>query len=311
MKRRAITDWVLLVLVNAMWAAQYPAYKIASTQIGPVTLSAFCFLFASLCLLPFFLWERRSDRGARFAPWWKGKNGFGFLIIGVLGLTPSSVFLAWGTERSTASNAAILYLSVPLITALLAWVVLSERMTPLRWAILGLSLGGVLILSGFDLRHLQFTSQRFLVGNLLVLAACAGSSLYNVYSKELLRRFSDLQILIYGYWIACVVCLPLALWMEHSSWASIARYTVATWTSVLVLSTMSWGLAMLLWMRLLKRLDVNQASVSIYLLPFLGLLLSVVTLNERVTATMLLGGSITLIGTLLITCTESGNGGKL
>ena len=89
-------------------------------------------------------------------------------------------------------------------------------MTPLRWAILGLSLGGVLILSGFDLRHFQFTSHRFLVGNLLVLAACAGSSLYNVYSKELLSRFSDLQVLIYGYWIAGIVSVPIALRIEYS-----------------------------------------------------------------------------------------------
>jgi drug/metabolite transporter (DMT)-like permease len=58
-------------------------------------------------------------------------------------------------------------------------------------------------------------------------------------------------------------------------------------------------------MRLLQRLDVSQASVSIYLLPFLGVLLSVVTLHEKVTGAMLLGGAITLIGTLMITCTES------
>ena len=67
---------------------------------------------------------------------------------------------------------------------------------------------------------------------------------------------------------------------------------------------MSWGLAMLLWMFLLRRLDVSQASVSIYLLPFLGVLISEVTLKEKITTTMITGGLVTLMGTILITTTE-------
>ncbi|PYU93248.1 MAG: EamA family transporter, partial [Acidobacteria bacterium] len=51
---------------------------------------------------------------------------------------------------------------------------------------------------------------------------------------------------------------------------------------------------MVLWMFLLKRLDVSQASISIYLLPFLGVLISAVTLKEKVTTTMAVGGLVTM-----------------
>jgi drug/metabolite transporter (DMT)-like permease len=305
MKRQALRNWLLLVLVNAMWAAQYPAYKTASEQIGPVTLSGLCFLVASLLMLPFYLREKRSLLSAPCLTRWTARNSWGFLMVGVLGLIPASALLAWGTQRSNASNAAILSLSVPLLTAILAWAVLNEKMTPVRWLSLVLSLGGVLILSGVDLRNAEFVNRRFLLGNLLVLAACASSSVFNVYSKELLGRFSQFQILLYSYWIAAGLCVPLALLTESPSWSAVAGYRIETWLSVLVLSTMTWGLAMVLWMKLLTRLDVNQASVSIYLLPFLGVLLSVVTLHEKVTAAMLIGGAITLLGTLLITCTEA------
>jgi drug/metabolite transporter (DMT)-like permease len=61
---------------------------------------------------------------------------------------------------------------------------------------------------------------------------------------------------------------------------------------------------MVLWMFLLKRLDVSQASVSIYLLPFLGVLISAITLKERITPAMIVGGFITLAGTILITSFE-------
>ncbi len=61
---------------------------------------------------------------------------------------------------------------------------------------------------------------------------------------------------------------------------------------------------MVLWMFLLKCLDVSQASVSIYLLPFLGILLSALTLNEKITSKMVAGGLATLAGTILITAVE-------
>ena len=57
-------------------------------------------------------------------------------------------------------------------------------------------------------------------------------------------------------------------------------------------------------MFLLKRLDVSQASVWIYLLLFLGVLISALTRQEPITPAMIVGGLITLAGTILITSFE-------
>jgi drug/metabolite transporter (DMT)-like permease len=73
----------------------------------------------------------------------------------------------------------------------------------------------------------------------------------------------------------------------------------------MILSVFSWGIAMVLWMFLLTRLDVSQASVSVYLLPFLGVLISTLTLGEKITPPMILGGLMTLAGTILITAGET------
>ena len=316
--RRKLADISLLVLVNAMWAAQYAAYKVATQRMGPITVSAWSFLIASVVLLPFLLWERNrsktvpSPREATAPPpppadrsLLTRRNLAGFLIISLFGLIPGSAILAWGVDRSTASNAAIIYLTVPVTTAILASVILKERMTAARWGSLFISLAGVLVLSSADLRHLQLASGKFLVGNLLVLAACTGSSFYNVYCKELLRRFTPLEVLIFGYLLTFVACLPLMAFVEHFALASLRGYRPATWLALIVLSVFSWGLAMVLWMFLLKRLDVSQASVSIYLLPFLGVVIAAVTLHEEITAAMILGGMITLTGTVLITTLDS------
>lgn len=315
--RRAAVDVSLLILVNTMWAGQYAAYRVATEKMGPVTVSAWAFLLASMVLLPFLAWERRAARRWGFEPAasarhpeetppsrWSARSVFEFLMISILGLIPGSMLLAWGVARSTASNAAIIYLTMPVMTALLASVILGEKMSYLRWGSLGISLVGVLILSAADLRQLQLSRGRFLLGNVLVLLACLGSSFYNVYCKDLLKRFTLLEVLIYGYALAFMASVLLLPWAEPPSLSSLRAYTAATWAALAALSVFSWGLAMVLWMFLLKRLDVSQASVSIYLLPFLGVLISTVTLKEQITPVMIVGGLVTLAGTVLITSLE-------
>jgi drug/metabolite transporter (DMT)-like permease len=236
---------------------------------------------------------------------WLMSDITGFAVIGVFGLIPASAFLAWGTMRSTASNAALIYLTIPIITAILATLILGEKMTRARWLSLFVSLCGVLVLSDIDWRHLDLVSGKYLLANVLVLVACMSSSFYNVYSKGLLRRFSPLEVLVFGYAIALVVSAPLLIWVEPLTIAQIGAYPASTWFSILILSVFSWGIAMVIWMFLLTRLDVSQASVSVYLLPFLGVLISTLTLGEKITLPMIIGGLMTLAGTVLITASEA------
>jgi drug/metabolite transporter (DMT)-like permease len=309
LSRRSLVDLGLLILVNAMWGAQFTAYKLVSSDMGPVTVGAWIFLIAGIVLVPFVVRERRRDprvqrTGASDSDHdlslLSKRNLAGFVAISVFGLVPASAFMAWGVARSTASNSALINLTIPIITALLAVAMLGERMTAARWASLLVSLAGVLILSDFDWRHMALTSNRFLLGNLLVLLSCACSSLYNVCSKELLRRFSPVEVLAFGYFLAVLVTIPLLCWLEPFSLPSLRHYSSATWIGLVLLGVFVWGLAMVLWMSLLKRLDVSQASVSVYLLPFLGVLISAIFLGEKITGMMVLGGSVTLVGTIFV-----------
>ena len=306
--RRSLTDISLLVLVNAIWGAQFTAYKLVSSDIGPVTVSAWIFLIAAVVLIPFVIHERRRNRAAQTGDLVSNgsrsllsrRNLLGFLAVGILGLVPASAFMAWGVARSTASNSALINLTIPIITAVMAVAMLGEKMTLPRWLSLGISLVGVLILSDMDWRHLELTNSRFLLGNFLVLLSCTSSSFYNVCSKELLRRFSPVEVLTFGYVLAVLVSIPLVCWVEPFTLDAVRHYALSTWIGLLLLGVFVWGLAMILWLFLLKRLDVSQASVSVYLLPFLGVLISAIFLGERITGTMVIGGGITLAGTILI-----------
>jgi drug/metabolite transporter (DMT)-like permease len=110
---KGLTNFALLVIVNAMWAAQYAAYKTASAQMGPVTVSAWTFLLASLILLPFLLKERFALAAGKRRAGAGARDGIRFVVIGVFGSVPSSAFLAWGTAFHRP-NAALIFLAVPI-----------------------------------------------------------------------------------------------------------------------------------------------------------------------------------------------------
>jgi drug/metabolite transporter (DMT)-like permease len=58
--------------------------------------------------------------------------------------------------------------------------------------------------------------------------------------------------------------------VETLSLSSLRDDSAATWVALIALCVFSSALAMVLWMFLLKRLEVGRSSVSIYPLPWLG-----------------------------------------
>jgi drug/metabolite transporter (DMT)-like permease len=207
--------------------------------------------------------------------------------------------LAWGVAHSSASNGAILSLTIPLLMTVMGAVMLGERITRLRLTTLALGLAGTLLVSLNDLKSASFSRNLFF-GNLVIFLAGAGSAFYNAYGKDLLTRFTEIEVLVYSYVSGGLFCALISLF-ESRPFYLLNGYSWGVWGAVAILGLLSWGVAMLIWMWVLTRLDVGQISVSVYLLPFFGLLLSVFTLHERLDVLQLLGGGVVVVSTVVLT----------
>jgi drug/metabolite transporter (DMT)-like permease len=290
-----------LSLVNLMWASQFPAYRVAVDHLSVSALSFYTFVVAILLLLPFLLWERRRRTDKRHTPTqrrsWR-TIAVEYLLLGVLGLIPPSILMSWGIEHSSGSNAAILTLTIPLLMVAVAVPLLGERLTWTRIGVLALALIGAVFISKDDMHGSSFTSST-LIGNLVVFGACLGSAFYNIYSKRLFEHQSELEVLVYGYIVGAALC-GLASWLlDARSLFDVEDVPASTWIAVAVLGSLTWGYSMLLFMWLLRRLDIALISVSIYMLSFFGVLLSAVMLGERVRLMQLLGGLVIFTAALL------------
>jgi drug/metabolite transporter (DMT)-like permease len=287
-----------LAAVNLMWAFQFSGVKFATETLGPLTVVVVTLLIGVLVLLPFLRFEQRRNTGASSAVWTRR-----IIILGI-GAAVSQVGMTWGVERSLASNAAVLNLTIPVLTALFASVLIGERMTGLRWFSFVLALGGVAIVSANDLRSAELFSTRFVAGNLLIVTGCCGSAFYNTYSKVLLESFGPVRVMVYSFSAAAALLLPVAAAAEGTRPLRILELSWPAWSSLLAIAVFSLSLSMLLYLWVIDRIDVTQASLSIYMLPVFGVIISAVTLGEPVTWRLASGAVLVFASTFLVTIHE-------
>jgi drug/metabolite transporter (DMT)-like permease len=291
--------FLVLILVNLMWAFQFSGAKIATERLGPITVTLLPLALSTLMLAPFagFDGRKRNRGGVRFTrgAW------ISFALVGTVGTIASQLGLTWGVERSLASNAAVLTLTVPVFTAMMASILLGERMNVLRWISFVLAIAGVLLVSDIDWHSVRITEGRYFIGNILLLMSCLGSAFINSYSKKLLTTFSPAEVLVYSFSIADIVLLVLALIYEPGSFSRLSTIGWAAWMSLLAIAAFSLSVSMLLYFWVIEHIDVMQASLSIYLLPVLGVGLSTMLVNEKVTVRLLAGGGLVFASTFLIT----------
>ena len=293
-----------MCLVNLLWATQFPAYAIAGRYIDVTGLNFLVFCAALMTLAPFWYAQQvRSSSRPRLSPipegrrsGWITQSGR-FALLAGLGLLPPSLAMNWGIGHSSATAAAILTLSIPVMMLLMAKLLLGEPLTRSRAFSVVVALCGALLVSADDL--LRGGGTPTVLGNAAILVACAGSAFYNIYSKRLLADHTEVELLVYGYLLAALVCGSIYFLGTQSPWRTLQRFPSDGWWAVLALGGITWGLSMVLFMWLLQRLDVVVVSISIYLLSFFGALLSALLLKESVRVAQLSGGALVLCAAII------------
>lgn len=155
-KGTRLSDWALLLLCNLIWASQFVMVKLVQQQMGPTFAAFFPMTIATLLLIPIV---RRENPGP--VP---RRDIIHFVLLGVLGQVVAQLFITWGVRLSLASNAALLTLALPVSTAVMAYFILGERMSLIRWLSFALAIGGVMLCSGIDWKELNLSGGKFLLG---------------------------------------------------------------------------------------------------------------------------------------------------
>ena len=293
-------SWFLLFACNLMWALQFTCIKLVEDQVGPLFTVWGPMFFATLLLYPLVRAEPVIPAAEKSS---LSSNLLLYSLLIVLGVFPGQMFVTWGTRWTLASNSALISLTLPVCTAIMAVIFLREKMTPVRWISFGCAIVGVVMCSLRDLRGLDF-GRTMLAGNALLLLGNLGSAFYNSYGKKALERHSPLRMMFYTYVGMLVLMLPFVLMQERDVLARIPQFSARTWIGLGLLTVFHNFLSMVLFLKALKVLHAIQAALSNYLIAAFGVPIAALWLGERLNSLAILGGVLVLGSTLVITLGE-------
>ena len=294
--RKTIVSWSLLLVCNTMWALQFTCIKLTQDQVGPYFTVWGPMLLSTIFLVP-FVWKDFKKGNKKL------KDILVFVQLALLGVFPAQVLMTWGTQYSLASNAAILTLTLPVITALFAFLILKEKMNKVRWLSFAMAIIGVILCSTGDIHQLDFSS-KYALGNLLIFMAIVGNAYYNVGIKKIAENYTEMELVFYTYVVMVILLTPLVLYYERDVFARIPSFTGQTWIGMSLLTFFHNFLSMILFFKALKVLDAMQVALSNYLITFLGLPIAAIWLGEKLNTQAVVGGVLVLLSTLIITIVD-------
>jgi len=294
--KKTMLSWSLLFACNLMWSLQYTCVKLTQDQMGPFFTVWGPMGLATIMLAPFALREFR--RGGK-----KLKDILIFVQLALLGAFPAQVLITRGTQFSLASNAAILTLIMPVTTAILAFILLKEKMNGARWLSFIIAICGVILISTGDIQQLNFSS-KYALGNILVFLGILGSSYYNVGIKKIAARYTEMEMVFYTYVVVVVLLTPLIFIYEGDVFGRIPVFTGQTWIGFILLTFFHNFLSMVLFFKALKILDAIQVALSNYLIAFFGVPIAAIWLRESLSTQSIIGGLLVFSSTLIITIVD-------
>ncbi len=261
------------------------AGKVAVEAIPPMTLAATRFLIASILLWMWALRRRAPGRRPALAdlP----------LILG-MGLTAIvgyNVFFLYGLILAPASDGAIIVPGLtPVLTAVLAWPVLRERIG--RRGAVGLMAaltGLVLVMSPSG-----GPGSRQLLGDLLFFLGAMCWAIYSVIGKAATARFNPINATLYGTITGTLLLLPFAV-REHS-WTKLVAAPSPAWIGLLYLAVFGTVLAFVFFYEGVSRIGAARAASFAFLIPIFGVASSVFMLGEHLAPLTGTGGVLVLLG---------------
>lgn len=268
-----------------LWSTSFAATKLALGDVPPLTLGAARFLVAA-CVLGVAVGVVGGIR--RPPPADLGRLAVG----GLLGITVYFSMENFGVHLATASDAALLVASYPAITMLLETFIYRARVSPVRFAGVGLAMVGVYLIVGGN-PGASGTGRLF--GDVLLVATGFVWALYNFSTRGVVGRYPMLTVVFYQTLFGAAAFLPLAL-LESGSWRIPGPLSLLV---VAYLGLFCSLVAFWLYANGLKGLDAGSAVSIMNLVPVFGVLVAVVILGEPVGVVQLLGGLVVVGGVTL------------
>jgi drug/metabolite transporter (DMT)-like permease len=277
--------WWRLIVIGCLWGSSFPFLRLVAAEMPPLALATLRGIFAAAGVFAFLLVTRQLAGKLELRHW---------LVLGTTNGWVPNLLTAFALGRIEAAPAALIHAATPLIVAVMAAVLLREdRPGPRHVAGLLVGFAGILVLLGPE----AITGSASFAGGLMILASGISYATGTIYARRVRpgspAKLALGQQLVSGL-AAFAILLPTGpgVLPDQPAWIYGVVALIGIFGSALPLT---------MFLSLLARTRVTDASMVGYLQPPAAAALGAVLLGEVPSPLVLVGGVIVLGGVWLAT----------
>jgi drug/metabolite transporter (DMT)-like permease len=210
---------------------------------------------------------------------------------------PFALF-AWGQERISSSSATLMNATTPLWTAAFAAVAIlpGESMNRRRIGALVAGLAGVVVI----VEPWHAGSGGALAGDLACLAAAACYGVGFVFTSRYILGQMPTKAAAVGQIVSGAAIASVMGLVTTTVTGDTPQFDLQIVGAMLMLGALSTGLAFLLSFHLQETIGPTATSAVTFLMPFVGVLLGVLVLDESVGWNVVAGGALVLLSAVRV-----------
>ncbi|CAN5628392.1 DMT family transporter [soil metagenome] len=285
--RASRVDWLLFLALGFFWGSSYLFIKFAVDDFGTFTLVALRLIVGAT-----LLWIVVRAAGEALP---RDRRTYGHLLVmSVVNITIPFLLITWAEQSVDSSLAAILTAPVPLFAIVLSALFLHDE--PLRLnGVAGLAIGfvGVVIVTSPGLT----AAGGSLAGELALLGAAFSYALGAVYSRRFVRGLRPMIPAVFQVTFAALITGVIALLIEQPWEATPDTQAII---SILWLGLLGSGVAYLIVFRLFARWGATRTTLVAYIIPFVGIVLGYLALQEPIDGRIIAGTALIIAGVAVL-----------
>ncbi len=274
---------VFLAIASIGWGLNFPIMKHLLTEWPPLSSRGLCGIVGAAALAAIALARRQPldvPPGMRLR----------LVLVSSLALGGWVAFMGLALLWLSASEAAVIGISIPVWVAFLAWPVLGERVSLVRAVALLVALAGIVVLIGGN--GLEASVEK-LPGLLCALAGALCVALGTVLTKHFPLNMPPLSLAAWQIGIGCVPIAIVGLAVEHSQ---LSALSMTGWASMIYMTLIQFCLCYVCWFAALEHLPAATASIGTLLVPVVGVRAAAAMLHEPLGIREVVALAVTLGG---------------
>jgi len=259
-------QWLVLALLTVVWGLNWPIMKMGVTGFPPLTFRFICLLIGTP-VLGLGLWAMKVPFRIPRVYWRE------LLVLAIFNMFIWHAMIILAVQYLSSGRSAILGYTMPIFSALIGAWVFQNQLSKRAWGGVAAAALGVVLLLWHELSNLSGKP----VGVMLALVAASTWAL----GTQLLRRTRiPLPTLTLSFWMTAmttVVMGILSFTFEFDRWQ---EPSTTHWVSILYNAFLVFGFAHAAWFYLARSLPPVASTLSVMLIPILGVFSGAWALNE-------------------------------